>query len=376
MPLLLKVVDLTEFRIGNWEPEDCALLLDAISGDQRRAVIKMPWGALLSREPQDSPQPWIGLSEHTNALGAGDVIEVLPGAPKLRVLYRRGDRGNMLFATERCNSLCLMCSQPPRAVDDTWRIQANLHLIRLIDKDEPSLAISGGEPLLLGGGLADMISECARCLPHTDLHVLTNGRLLADRQVARTVIRSDHPQLQWNVPLYADVASIHDYVVQAECAFDETLQGLYRLADAKQAIEIRVVLTKVTIPRLLALAEFIYKNLTFVRHIALMGMEPIGFARANWDTLWIDPVDYQQELAAAVEYLDRRKMPVSVYNLPMCVVSQSIRRFARQSISDWKNVSLPVCEPCILRGDCAGFFASTQPRSISRGIRPVLATEG
>ena len=51
------------------------------------------------------------------------------------------------------------------------------------------------------------------------------------------------------------------------------------------------------------LAEFLARNLTFVDHIALMGLEITGFTRANLDSLWIDPVDYQRELYRAVSFL-------------------------------------------------------------------------
>jgi hypothetical protein len=39
------------------------------------------------------------------------------------------------------------------------------------------------------------------------------------------------------------------------------------------------------------------RNLTFVDHVALMALENTGFAIANSDKLWIDPLDYRTELA-------------------------------------------------------------------------------
>ena len=54
------------------------------------------------------------------------------------------------------------------------------------------------------------------------------------------------------------------------------------------------------------LAEYIYRNLAFAEHVALMGLENIGYAPRNMDSLWIDPHDYQQQLEAAVELLSTR----------------------------------------------------------------------
>jgi hypothetical protein len=98
-----------------------------------------------------------------------------------------------------------------------------------------------------------------------------------------------------------------------------------------------------------------------------MGMEHTGFAIANDDTLWIDPVDYQAQLKASVDLLFAAGVNVSVYNLPLCVLDPSIRPFAVQSISDWKNAYVEECEGCSARRDCAGFFSTGRPK-FSRGI--------
>ena len=107
-------------------------------------------------------------------------------------------------------------------------------------------------------------------------------------------------------------------------------------------------------------------------HIALMGLEHTGFTLANTDLLWIDPIDYRERLAEAVELLVSAKVPVSIYNLPRCVLARSVWPYAVQSISDWKNGYADVCAGCIERPRCAGFFTSGRPRQ-SRGISPISA---
>jgi His-Xaa-Ser system radical SAM maturase HxsC len=166
------------------------------------------------------------------------------------------------------------------------------------------------------------------------------------------------------VPLYSDDAAIHNHVVQAQNAFDQTVLGLHQLARYGLRIEIRVVLHALTIPRLPQLAEYIYRNLPFAEHVALMGMEHVGYAPRNMDSLWIDPHDYQEKLEEAVEVLSIRGMKVSIYNLQLCVLKKSLWKFARKSISDWKNMYLEVCQTCGARELCGGFFQwSTKLRS-------------
>src|SRR4051794_19460393 len=74
----------------------------------------------------------------------------------------------------------------------------------------------------------------------------------------------------------------------------------------------------------------------------------------NKDELWIDPMSYQGELEAAVDTLTARGMNVSLYNLQLCVLRQSLWRFARKSISDWKNIFLPECQSCSKLEQCGG----------------------
>jgi His-Xaa-Ser system radical SAM maturase HxsC len=263
----------------------------------------------------------------------------------------------VLFATERCNSNCLMCSQPPQDRDDTEALtKRNLEVIRLIDTPPKRLVITGGEPTLLGDNLFRIIAAVRDKFPSTYLHMLTNGRIFAWPRFTERLAALHHPDFMLGIPLYADDPTVHDYVVQAKGAFDQTVLGLHQLARHGVRIEVRVVLHALTIPRLNRLAEYIYRNLTFAEHIALMGLENIGYAPRNMDKLWIDPFDYQDQLESAVEFLATRQMNVSIYNHQLCVLRKSLWKFARKSISDWKNAYLGECDSCSVRDRCGGFF--------------------
>jgi His-Xaa-Ser system radical SAM maturase HxsC len=200
--------------------------------------------------------------------------------------------------------------------------------------------------------------------------VLTNGRAFASPEVADAWAAVANPKLSAGIPVYATVDHIHDYVVQARGAFDETILGILQLKDRGQRVEIRVVLHAITAPRLRETCSWIARNLPFVDHVALMGMEHTGFAIANDDMLWIDPLDYQEQLKAGVEVLSAAGVNVSVYNLPLCVLDAGVRPFAVQSISDWKNAYVEECDACTVRDQCAGFFSTGRPR-FSRGIAAI-----
>ena len=220
------------------------------------------------------------------------------------------------------------------------------------------MGMTGGEPTLLGPDLIRLLEAAKDKLPATHLHMLTNGRLYKDLSFISRIADVKHPSFISAIPLYADVAGVHDYIVQAHGAFDETVEGLYNAAEAGLAVEIRIVLHKQSIPRLKQLAEFIYWNFPFAVHVAFMGLENMGYVKKNWEDLWIDPVEYMDSLGEAVKYLYLRRMNVSIYNLQLCLLPQSLWSFARKSISDFKNEYLDVCERCSVQQHCSGLFTS------------------
>jgi len=59
----------------------------------------------------------------------------------------------------------------------------------------------------------------------------------------------------------------------AKGAFDETVLGILKLKDRGQRVEIRVVLHALTAPIIEETGRWIARNLPFVDHVALMGLE-------------------------------------------------------------------------------------------------------
>jgi MoaA/NifB/PqqE/SkfB family radical SAM enzyme len=127
-----------------------------------------------------------------------------------------------------------------------------------------------------------------------------------------------------------------------------------------QRIEIRVVVHKQTAPHLTDIAEFIARNLPFVDQVALMGLEVIGLARANLDDVWIDPIEYRDELREAVSRLAHRQIETLVYNHQLCLIDEWVWPYAVKSISDWKNEYHAECARCSVRDRCGGFFFSSK----------------
>lgn len=343
---------------GNDIPDGYAAYI--LISDQQDLVSHLPTGA-----------PTITLGNEFLYLRAGDVIRASIEDMRVRTLYRKNSSQNHFLVTERCDNYCLMCSQPPKPQNDDWVIEEILQTLPLIDKTTKELGFTGGEPTLLKDKFLEVLRKCKTTLPETGIHVLSNGRSFSNYGFAKSWAAIEHPDLMVGIPIYADTSTVHDYVVQADGAFDETIRGVLNLKRLAQRVEIRVVLHQQTIPNLPRLAEFITRNLLFVDHVALMGLEIMGFTRANLDSLWIDPTEYQQELCHAVEILDSAGIRTSIYNLPLCLLDRRAWPFAVQSISDWKNEFLPQCNECDVRNQCAGFFWSAKFKQ-SENVKPIL----
>jgi His-Xaa-Ser system radical SAM maturase HxsC len=297
-------------------------------------------------------------------------IVAIDGNDRLRSLYRSKSDHNTFLLTEQCNNFCLMCSQPPKKKEDRWLLDEAFEAIRLIPRSAATIGITGGEPTLYGNDFIKLINHFKSWLPNTALHILSNGRAFADYSFAKKYADVNHQDVMIGIPIYSYDAVTHDYVVQAKGAFDETIRGVLNLKKLNQRVEIRVVIHKQTYKDLVELAEYIGRNLLFVDQVALMGLEMMGFTRSNLDLLWIDPLEYKDELSKAVSILKNYGINVLVFNHQLCLVNKDIEPYYVKSISDWKNEYAKECDGCLRKEECGGFFSSSIKYKYSSSINP------
>ena len=305
------------------------------------------------------PGPLLRLGPELAHLDADDIIHVPADARRVTVLWKNSARHNALLLTEQCDNYCLMCSQPPKDRDDSWLYDRAKKVISLLPEGDRSVSFTGGEPTLHADALIGLLDHCKRAAPDLSIHLLSNGRRFSDPAFARRYAEVRLPDIMAGIPVYAPEPGLHDYIVQASGAFDETIHGILNLASLGQAVEIRVVVQRHTVPVLADLATFIARNLPFVAQVALMGLEMTGLARPNSAQVWADPVDYQRELTEAVAILTTAGVPARIYNHQLCVLDRSLWPYTVRSISDWKNDYLEICQSCSVREACGGVFTTS-----------------
>lgn len=278
---------------------------------------------------------------------------------------------NVLFVTNQCNNHCIMCCQPPQKGNDFGAFfKHNIQLIKNAPKETKVVCITGGEPTLAGGQFIDLVRIAREELPETYIHILSNGRNFAKNDLAHNLKFAGGDKVFVGVPIHSDYSRDHDIIAGAKNSFNETMLGLYNLADEGIAIELRIVINRLNYLRLTNIAEYLFKNLPFVSWVAFMGMEDTGLATQNSKHIWIEPVDYIPQLCEAVNYLAGWDIPVSIYNIPLCLLPRRIHKFASQSISDWKTKYLNFCDECSVKEQCCGLFSTST--KIYKGLKPIL----
>jgi His-Xaa-Ser system radical SAM maturase HxsC len=335
------------------------------------------YACIFSRNPKDyqgkSRAALYYLDEWCDYLLDGDIIRLGPALPNHRdnahVLFRAKANSNSVLLTERCDHYCLMCSQPPKKNDDSVLLEEAFQLLSLIPADTTSIGLTGGEPTLYGDQLIELIEYASFSNPAMRLDLLTNGKRFSDMAYSQKLASVGHKNLLVCVPLYSYDPEQHDFVVQCRGAFDPTIQGIINLKATGTKVQVRIVLHRETIPTLLKTAQFIAMNLRFIDEVALMGLETIGFAKANLDSLWVDPYSYQEVVKESVQLLADYGIPVYLFNQQLCLISPEIELHYVKSISDWKNDFVGVCVQCSRRHECGGFFSSNVDRKYSQYLK-------
>ena len=182
----------------------------------------------------------------------GDVVLVQPLEHRLERLLRKGSEHNTLLVTERCDQLCVMCSQPPKKTH-VDRFDLLEQACRLADNDVV-IGITGGEPTLYKEQLLGLIERVLEARPDLQFHVLTNGQHFEESDVAR--LRDPRfRSVTWGIPLYAARAELHDEIVGKAGAHVRLRESFAHLLMAGARIELRTVLVANNLDALPALAR-------------------------------------------------------------------------------------------------------------------------
>jgi His-Xaa-Ser system radical SAM maturase HxsC len=285
----------------------------------------------------------------------GDVLLCYPERGNAQRLIRRNSAHNTILFTEKCDQLCVMCSQPPKNSDYSWIFPHYMNAILLADEGI-RIGISGGEPTLYLDPLLEILEKVAEDRPDISFHILSNAQHISREYVERLRVIHGNLQVLWGIPLYSHKPELHDEIVGKEGAFECLLNNLFNLAASGAQIELRTVVTLLNAQDLPSLSKFIASSIPFISVWAIMAMEPIGYAKANKAQVFYDHSLFPEPILAAIDYGELRGINPKLYNFPRCTIPPGHRDFCTDSISDWKKKYLSVCNDCSEKDACCGFF--------------------
>ena len=300
-----------------------------------------------------------------------DVVLVQPnggGFARVERLLRAGSHHNTLLVTERCDQLCVMCSQPPKKTHvDRFDLFEEACLLA-----EPGslIGISGGEPTLYKDQLCGMIERVLGARDDLEFHVLSNGQHFEQEDIERLrnpVFR----RVSWGIPLYAPGPALHDKIVAKAGAFERLEKSFAALLLAGARIELRTVLLTTNLAVLPALSRYVTTRLRFIESWSIMQLENTGFAKNRWPQLYVDHRMDFAPVASALDCAALHGVPARLFNFTRCSVPEPYRRQAAASISDWKRKYMPACAVCREREQCCGFFEWHPDEDALRGVNPL-----
>jgi hypothetical protein len=195
---------------------------------------------------------------------------------RLKRLFEKGT----ISLGPRCNNRCIFCfyaaerGRPDRTM---MEVLAEIERAREFVSGD-ILTFSGGEPTVR----SDIVELCAyaRRTGFKGVNLQTNGRALADRDLARALARNGMNSCF--VSLHADTPSLYEQLTGAKDGFAEVLEGLGNLEELGVLFTINVVITRDNYRRLPRIYAFLRSAFASFKGLRLSYPRITGAAAANF----------------------------------------------------------------------------------------------
>ena len=277
------------------------------------------------------------------------------------IYYDSSSTDNALFITNRCNSGCIMCpiSEKSRRISDIIDIEILLSICRQLPTDTPHITITGGEPFLLKKDIFKLLKYLKDNMNETQYLLLTNGRILSDREYFNDFINTTPNNITVAIPLHASNSKIHDSITRAAGSFEQSYRAIRNLISKGIAVEIRIVVSRLNLNEIDLLVDRICNELYGVKVVNFIGLEMLGSARHYMDEVWVSYKESFKYIEKPILKLVRRGIDTGIYNYPLCCVSKKFWPLCAHSITDSKIRYLEKCNDCIKKDSCGGMFLGT-----------------
>ena len=300
-----------------------------------------------------------------------DVFEIDEHGKLFKCFSNRSD-DNVVFITGRCNSACIMCpdSDKARSIAGMRDINCLLEMLRYYPSDARHLTITGGEPFLIGEDMFVLLQALKEKFVRTEFLLLTNGRAFAIDRYCEALRLTSPKRLTIGIPLHGFDPATHDGITRVPGSFDQTMSGLKQLLVLGMGVELRIVVSRITAEYISRIADLIVSELTGVSCVKVVGLEMLGNAALNKESIWIPYSEAFCKSKPAIVDLIAHGIDVGLYNFPLCAVEKGFWPICEKSISGYKVRFDEECDKCSVRNLCGGLFAGSR-RFASKDIRAI-----
>ena len=272
----------------------------------------------------------------------------------------------------KCNNKCIMCTNPreyslssPIGNYDlkTQIKKINLYLTGVNDiyysnRDRKDyINITGGEPTTHPNffPLIKYISDKMKNIPIT---ILTNGRRLSDERFTKKLSSIADERFTIAVSLHSFNKKTFEKITGVRNSYEETLKGIINLSKYfPGSIEIRIVIHNLNIGDLERTILFVKDILITHKnwYIVIIHYEIEGVAEENKEKIKLK----LKESAEVLKNIDidiLKSTSTRLYHFPLCVLDQSLRKYAWVTLPKEEVVYTKKCQLCKLQKKCVGLM--------------------
>ncbi len=292
----------------------------------------------------------------------------------------------------RCNNRCLHCviaDQRDAALRKLGREdRGSAEFVREMrdsrQRGFTHVVFTGGEPTIRRD--LPRLMAAARAMG-LRIHVQTNGRLLAYRQLAERLAPFE---AVFVVALHGGTAATHDRITQVPGSFAETTAGIANLVALGQRVVGKTVLSRLNVAELPAIAALLVRLGVPAMNFAFP--HALGFARLHFDEVVPRYADAVPPLIAALR-AHGREARIMVEAVPACLlpdfaehivdqagpsaVEESEHKQLAEPTRDWfaarreMRVKFAGCPQCRHDAQCEGVWREYVERFGTSEFRPV-----
>ena len=258
----------------------------------------------------------------------------------------------------QCNNNCVMCTNPSNfrqeKIIDLAAIKKYLdRKIKGREGDVENIYLTGGEPTMQPK-FFEIISYLQQRCPAAYINILSNGRRYFYADFAKACLALG--KVNFIVPVHGPDSKTHDAVTRIKGSFEQTIRGIENillLRKPGQALEIRVIATKLTYKKLGKTLDFLLDKFSQIDRIVIIFLEYEGQAIENLDDVRLTYGGFKAEFKKLRPYLKKNK-EIRFYHFPLCVVPDDLWPFMWRTLGQDEITYIGKCNSCKVKQFCLG----------------------